>query len=169
MKLVILGVFVLMVLMPTTRAIDTTEAELRAAMAERLKASLQGDSTKAAALMTDDYIQTDISGHVQDKATWFKEYFDPIAELIKAGKFRWDVYEQKELQFRTHGDSAVVMGVLEAKGTGAKWVPQTHTWAADPNASFSGTLCFTHVYVKRNGKWLLAALHNAVPFSPTPR
>jgi len=119
MKLAIVAVFVTLVLLPTTRAMDTTEAELRAAMAERLKASLQGDSAKAAALMTDDYIQTDISGHVQDKATWFKEYFDPVAELIKAGKFHWEIYEQKELQFRVYGNSAVVMGILEAKGIGA--------------------------------------------------
>jgi ketosteroid isomerase-like protein len=169
MKPAILAAFVMLVLLPTTRAIDTTEAELRSAMAERLKASLQGDSKKTAALMTEDYIQTDISGHVQDKSTWFNEYFDPVAELIRTGKFRWEKYEQKELQFRRYGDSAVVMGVLEAKGAGAKWVPETHTWTADPNASFTGTLRFTHVYVKRNGKWLLAALHNAVPFSPTPK
>ena len=169
MRVAILGVFALFVLLPIAKATDSAESELQAAMAERLKASLQGNSTKAASLMADEYIQTDISGYVQDKATWFKEYFDPVAELIKVGKFRWEVYEQKELQYRVYGDSAVVMGVLEAKGTGARWVPQSHTWAADPYASFSGTLRFTHVYVKRNGKWLLAALHNAVPFSPTPK
>src|SRR6476469_108798 len=102
-------------------------------MADRLKASLEGDSNTTGSLMADEYIQTDISGHVQDKTTWFKEYFDPVAALIKAGKFHWEVYEQKDLQFRLYGDSAVVMGVLEAKGIGARWVPQTHSWAADPN------------------------------------
>ena len=147
---------------------DSAEAEIRAAIAERLKASLEGDSDKVASLLADEYLQTDISGHVQDKATWFKEYFNPLAELIKAGKFRWEVFEQKDLRFRIHGDSAVVVGVLEAKGHGARWSPQSHTWEGDPNASFSGTLHFTHVYVKRNGKWLVAAVHNAVPFPPTP-
>ena len=147
---------------------DSAVAEIRAAMAERLKASLEGDSDKVASLLADEYLQTDISGHVQDKSAWFREYFNPIAELIKAGKFRWEVYDQRELQFRTYGDSVVVVGVLDAKGRGARWVPQSHTWEADSNASFSGTLRFTHVYVKRNGKWLLAALHNAVPFPPQP-
>ena len=147
-------------------ASDSAEAEIRAAMAGRLKASLEGDSDRVAGLLADEYLQTDISGHVQDKSSWFKEYFNPVAELIKAGKFRWEVYEQKELQFRIYGDSAVVLGVLDAKGRGARWVPQSHTWEADQNASFSGTLRFTHVYVKRDSKWLLAALHNAVPFSP---
>lgn len=86
-------------------------------------------------------------------------------ELIKAGKFRWEVYEQKEVQLYVLGDSAVVVGNLELKGSGARPTPQ-HTWVADPDASFSGTLRFTHVYIKRNGEWLLAALHNAVPVPP---
>ena len=145
---------------------EGAESELRAAMAQRLKASLAGDSRAAADCMTDDYLQTDISGHVQDKATWFREYFDPLAALIKAGKFRWETFEQKDLQFRIYGESAVVMGRLDAKGTGARFSPEQHAWVADPNAGFSGTLRFTHVYVKRNGRWLLAALQNAVPVGP---
>jgi hypothetical protein len=36
-----------------------------------------------------------------------------------------------------------------------------------PNASFSGTLHFTHLNIKRNGTWLLAALHNSVAPPPT--
>ena len=147
--------------------ISSAEADLRALMAERRKASLEGDPEKIASSMADGYLQTDISGHVQDKVTWLREYFNPIAELIRTGKFRWEIYDQKELQFRIYGESAVVVGVLEAKGRGARWVPQRHTWEADPNASFSGTLRFTHVYIKRNGKWLLAALHNAVPLMPS--
>lgn len=150
------------------RAQNTAETELRTLMAERRKASMEGNTEKIASSMTDDYLQTDISGYVQDKPTWLKEYFNPLAELIKAGKYRWEVFEQKELAFRVYEDSAIVVGVLEAKGIGAKLAPQTHTWAEDPNASFSGTLRFTHLYVKRDGKWLLAALHNAVPFQPPP-
>jgi hypothetical protein len=51
----------------------SAESEIRSVMAQLLKASLEGDSDKVASLMTDEYIQTDISGHVQDKATWLKE------------------------------------------------------------------------------------------------
>jgi hypothetical protein len=144
---------------------SSTEAELRAVMFERRQASLEGDSEKIASSMADQYLQTDISGYVQDKAAWLNEYFRPLAELIKAGKFRWEVYEQKDVRLRMYGDSAVVIGRLEAKGSGARATPQ-HTWVADPNASFSGTLRFTHVYIKRNGKWLLVALHNALPLPP---
>lgn len=171
-----IGVWIVIVLMlfaaatpVLSQVTDSAQAEIRSVMAQGRKASLEGDSEKIAALMTDDYLQTDISGHVQDKATWLKEYFNPIAELIKAGKFRWEVYDRKEVQIRIYGDSAVVVGALEAKGSGARWLAQTYTWVADPSASFSGTLRFTQVYVRRNGKWLLAALHNAIPFSPPSR
>ncbi len=145
---------------------SSAEAELRAAMDERRKASLEGDTERIASSLADDYLQTDISGYVQDKTAWLNEYFKPLAELIKAGKFHWEVLERKDLQIRMYGDCAVVIGTLEAKGSGARYVPAQHTWVADPNATFSGTLHFTHLNIKRNGKWLLAALHNQLPLPP---
>jgi ketosteroid isomerase-like protein len=141
------------------------EAELRTFMAGLRKASLEGDVDAIANSMTDDYVQTDINGYRQDKTTWLNEYFKPLADLIEAGKFRWDEYERTNLRFRFYGDCAVVTGELHAKGTGTKFGGQ-HTWVADPNASFSGTLHFTHVYIKRNGKWMLAALHNQMSMPP---
>jgi hypothetical protein len=75
------------------------ETEIRSVMAQIRTASLEGDSDKVSSLMADDYIQTDISGHVQDKQTWLREYFNPLAELIKAGKFRWEVYDRKTSSF----------------------------------------------------------------------
>jgi hypothetical protein len=133
-------------------------------MEQRRKASLEGDTEMIASSIAGEYLQTDIHGYLQDKTAWLNEYFNPLAELIRAGKFRWDFYEQRDVQFRLFGDCAVVIGELEAKGTGARPGPH-HTWVADPKAGFSGTLRFTHIYVKRNGKWLLAALHNAVPLA----
>jgi ketosteroid isomerase-like protein len=147
--------------MPT----DPDEAELRALMAERRKASIEGDVKTVANSMADDYLQTDIYGYRQDKAAWLNEYFKPLAGLITAGKFRWELYDQKDLEFRLFSDCAVVTGNLELKATGAR--PGQHTWVEDPNASFGGTLHFTHIYIRRNGRWLLAALHNQLPPSRT--
>ncbi|HZQ95026.1 MAG TPA: DUF4440 domain-containing protein [Candidatus Sulfotelmatobacter sp.] len=144
---------------PIANESPSAEAELRIFMAGLRKASIEGDMETIANAMTDDYVQTDINGYRQDKTTWLNEYFRPLADLIKAGKFHWDEYERKNLQFRFYGDCAIVTGELQAKGTGARFGPE-HTWVADPGASFSGTLHFTHVYVKQNGKWALAALHN---------
>jgi len=56
---------------------------------------------------------------------------------------------------------------LQTLALGPRPTPQ-HTWVADPDARPSLTLRFTRVYIKRDGKWLLAALHNAVPLPPLP-
>jgi ketosteroid isomerase-like protein len=146
---------------------SSAEAALRVTMAEHHKASLEGDTQTIAASMTDDYLQTDISGVVQNKETWLKNYFIPLADLIKAGKFRWETYDEKDVKVRIHGDTGIVIGTLEAKGSGARFDVERHTWVADPNAEFGGKLHFTRVYVRRDDKWLLAALQNAVPVSPT--
>jgi ketosteroid isomerase-like protein len=150
---------------PTDRS---AEADLRATIAELRTASVEGDTQKVVASMTDDYLQTDISGLAQNKDTWLKNYFIPVADLIKAGKFRWESYDLKDVEIRIHGDTGIVVGALEAKGSGARFDVERHTWVADPNASFSGKLRFTRVYIRREGKWLLAALHNAVPIPPAP-
>ena len=78
---------------------SSPEGELRAVMAELHKAALEGDTEKTVSLMTDEYVQTDISGHFQEKTEWLNTYSKPLAELIKAGKFRWEVYEKKEFRF----------------------------------------------------------------------
>src|SRR5260370_39954459 len=141
------------------------EAELRAAMDERRKASVAGDTETIANSMADDYIQTDIAGYVQNKTSWLKEYFKPLAEMIRTGKFHWDPIDEKDIQMHMYGDTAVVIGTLELKGSRARPTPQ-HSWVADPDAHPNLKLWFTRVYVKRDAKWLLAALHNAVPLSP---
>jgi ketosteroid isomerase-like protein len=150
---------------PTDRS---AEADLRATIAELRTANVEGDTQKVVSSMTDDYLQTDISGLVQNKDTWLKNYFIPVAELIKADKFRWETYDLKDVEIRIHGDTGIVVGALEAKASGARFDIERHTWVADPNASFSGKLRFTRVYIRRNGKGLLAALHNAVPMAPPP-
>jgi hypothetical protein len=45
----------------------SAEDEIRSVMAQIRIASLEGDTDKVSNLLTDEYVQTDISGHVQDK------------------------------------------------------------------------------------------------------
>jgi hypothetical protein len=139
---------------------SSVEAEVRAGMAERRKASLEGDTDKVESLMADEYLQTDVSGHIQNKSAWLTEYFKPLAALIKAGKFRWEVYEEKDVHIRLFGNAAVATGSLTLKPSGAIPVPG-RGWVVSTQDVPARTLRFTRVYIKRNGKWLLAALHNA--------
>jgi len=46
--------------------------------------------------------------------------------LIKAGKFHWEVYDEKDVQIRIYNDAAVVMGTFELKGAGARWGEPAH-------------------------------------------
>src|SRR5262249_49245377 len=57
-------------------------AELRSAMERRRQASMSGHAEAVAASMMHDYMQTDVSGYVQDKQAWLDEYFLPLSELI---------------------------------------------------------------------------------------
>jgi hypothetical protein len=151
-----------------TESTEPKVSHIMAAFTQRLKARREGDTETIARMMTDEYVQTDISGYVQDKTTWLNEYFRPLAQLIKAGKFRWEVFDAKVERFSVYKDTAVLIGTLEGKGRGATFDPQKHTWVEDANGSFSGTLRFTHVYIERDGVWLLAGLHNAVPLTSPP-
>jgi hypothetical protein len=91
-------------------------------MAERRKASLEGDTERIASSMADEYLQTDIFG----------EYFKPLAELVKSGKFQWEVFEEKDVQIRTYGDTAMVIGTLELKSSGARVRPRPSHLASRP-------------------------------------
>jgi hypothetical protein len=136
------------------------EAELRKSMAERMKANIEGDTETIERLMTNDYVQTDVLGHVQNKSEWLNEYFRPLAVLIKTGKFRWEIYRENDVQVRDLGDTAVVVGSLTLKPRGAIPVPG-RGWVESSHDVPARSLRFTRVFVKRNGVWLLAAVHNA--------
>jgi len=138
------------------------DPDLQSAMAARTKANLEGDTAKIESLMVDEYVQTDISGHVQSKSQWLAEYFKPLAALIKSGQFHWDIWGEKDVQVRRFGDTVVVVGNLTLKGSGASPV-SGRGWVASPQATIGPVvLHFTRIWIKRDGKWLLAALQNAV-------
>src|ERR1700694_6057882 len=135
------------------------ESSLRAAMAKRHQSMLDGDEDVVDRLTAREYAQTDIFGHVQEKAAWMSEYFRPLASLLKSGKFRWEQYEETDVRITMLGDTAVVTGALKFRGTGARFTSGRPEEA--PQTSIEGTLRFTRVWVRQNGAWVLAALHNA--------
>lgn len=146
---------------------SAVEPALQVAMAERQKANLEGDTQKIDPLMAPEYVQTDIGGRVQNKSEWLSSYFRPLAEMIKAGQFRWEVWEESDAQIRSFGDTVVVVGRLRLKGKGASVVPG-RGWVASADGGIGPVeLLFTRVWIKRDGRWLLAAVHNALPPQPT--
>ena len=138
--------------------------DLRQVMSTLHEAALGGDTTTTETLMTDGYIQTDVTGHFLGKSEWLDTYARPLAKLIQSGAFHWDRYEESDVQVRIYGDAAVVMGILDLKGRGARW-GEEGTWVSDPAARPQTTLRYTRVFIRDHGVWKLAAIHNA-PMAP---
>ncbi len=140
---------------------ESKDLALQNAIAERLRANKEGDTTAIERLTAPEYLQMDISGRVQDRETWLNEYFRPLAKLIQAGKFRWVTFDESDLKVQTLGDTATQTGTLTLKGTGAK--PARGTWEEAPGATIQITIRFTRTWVWRDGVWQLLLLHNATP------
>ncbi len=141
---------------------SSTKAEVLAALAERDKAEVAGDETKVEQSMSDDYLQTDVSGNIYDKQTWLKEYYRPMAPLLRSGKTRWVRFDRSDIVVRDFGDTFIVAGKMTIKHVGVNpWNPKDITPPDSPRAPL--TFCFTQVWIKRGGIWKLAVLHNAIP------
>ena len=133
--------------------------EVLAALAERDKAFVAGDETKVAQVMSEDYLQTDVSGHIQDKQAWLNEYFRPLAPLLRSGETRITTFDRSDIVVRDFGDSFIVAGKLTYKFAGVNpWNPKVAFQPGPPRV-----IRFTEVWIKRGGAWKMAVLHNATP------
>ena len=154
-KILLLYVFLLLIGCSISQAQspDKKQASRKSADAEVLKAVdkfydafLAGDVETVKRMTAEDYLQTDVIGKVQDKSAWLAEYYMPIVERMKAGQFKWDVFERKDIQVRRYGNVAVLIGRSTFKGS---------------DDAKAGELRFTQVWVKRDGDWQRAVFHNA--------
>jgi len=140
---------------------SSAKAEVLAALAERDKAFVAGDETKVAQFMSEDYLQTDVSGNIEDKQAWLNEYYRPLAPLLKSGKTRLATFDRSDIVVRDFGETIVVAGQGTLKFVGVNpW--SNATYLAGPPRAYR----FTHVWIKRGGAWKLAVIHNAVPTEP---
>ncbi len=146
----------------TTTGQSSAQAEVLVALAERDKAFVAGDETKVAEFMSEDYLQTDVSGNVEDKQAWLNEYYRPLAPLLKSGKTRLATFDRSDIVVRDFGDTMVVAGKGTLKFVGVNpWNPNA-TYLPGPARAYR----FTHVWIKRGGAWKLAVIHNAIPTEP---
>lgn len=149
-------------MLQTAAGQSSTKAEVLAALAERDKAFVAGDEAKVAQLMAEDYLQTDVNGNVQDKQTWLNEYYRPMAPLLRSGKTRWITFDRGEIVVRDLGDTVIVAGKQTIKHIGTDpWNPNDVTPPDSTRPPLA--LRFTHVWIKRDGAWKLAVVHNAIP------
>src|SRR4051812_22470717 len=102
---------------PAAPAQATALADALAALAERDDAFLAADANLVAEFMTDDYLQTDIHGLVQDKKTWLSAYYRPLPADMRAGRVRWDLFQRSELKPRLMNNVVVIIGNLRYRCT----------------------------------------------------
>ena len=117
---------------------DESAAVLQAER-EGCAAYLHGDAGKIANFLTDDYTLTNSKGEITTSA-------DDI-EDAKSGRVHYDVFENYDMKVRIYDDhTAIVTGKTKVKGN-AQGKP------------IDIIVQFTDTFVKRGGRWRLAAGH----------
>ena len=128
------------------RAGDVEQAVV-AAQDKRIAATIAGDLTTLAGMMTADLTYTHSSGVEESKA----EFLDGL----KSGKYVYREITPRDRRVRVHGDAAVVSGpchvVIEPGGKRTEI-----------------DLYFTELYVKEAGQWRMALWHATRLPAPAP-
>jgi ketosteroid isomerase-like protein len=120
----------------TANAASADEQQIIAAEKSWASAVLTKDFAKLGAMLTPDLIYAHSTGIIDDKTSYLQK--------MKSGKQNYAGIEHKSTTVRMHGDSAVAHSMMRMHGTNA----------AGP---FDDQVMTMHLWVKSNGKWLLAA------------
>src|SRR4051794_32704760 len=107
---------------------------------EMLNAALKGDASASERYYADTYVFTGPDGLVEDRA-------QAIADL-KSGDLKLQGATLDDAKVRLYGDTAVVTYGSKDKGT-------------YKGKDISGNTRWTDVFVKRNGRWQVAATHGS--------
>ena len=111
---------------------------VKARQAELESALVNADMAKLDQMLTPDFIRTPPGGHDTDKAAY--------SAIIRSGQLKYVSFQDKDPIFRAFGDT-VLVNVLSHLKTRSGAGPER-----DSN------LKLIWVWVKRDGKWLLAAV-----------
>ena len=121
------------------------EEQIKKIEKDRAAAVTRADVAALDAVTSDDYSLIDRNGRVRDKAQ--------TMSAIKTGDIKITSNEVSDLKVRVYGDTAVVTGRADTKGTiGGKDV--------------SGPMLFTRVYVKKSGRWQSVAFQQTAISAP---
>src|SRR5262249_23989987 len=125
---------------PTEPPVTAAEREVRAMEKQWNDARVRADVDTLNRILAADWTITHGDGTINTKAEYLAD--------LKSGarKFAADVRED-ELSVRVYDDTAVATGVSDSRG-------------AYKGRPFGGPLRFTHVYVKRDGRWLMITSHS---------
>src|SRR5262245_58306963 len=105
------------------------------------QAIIKHDAAQAATIYTDDFLLTTSSGKTKTKAA--------ILEEIKLPDLVLEINKTSDVNVRVHGDTAVLTGTLQQKGS-------------VKGTAFDVKLLVTDTWIRVGGKWMLLAGHATV-------
>jgi len=140
MKCKLLSIIVLCGIAGHLRAGDAApdEREIRRVEAELCRAFETGDAATLRKDLDSTFTLTNSHGEVAD-------YAQNLAE-VASREPRYEIFRNHDQKVRVYRDAAIVTGITTVKGSSN----------GDP---FAADFQFTDTYVRRNGRWLLAASH----------
>ena len=124
---------------------DSEAAKVRALELQLTDAYKQRQIEQLASLLDEDFVITFEDGSTLSKTGYVSFMASPSDHI--------EVAEMNDMKIRLHRTTAVVTGTYHEKG-------DTKGQAYDYHDRF------TDIWIKKNGKWKLAASHYAVPVKP---
>ena len=135
-RLLIAAVFVVTASLTSVWAEDV-QAQLTKLEMDRAVAVVKGDIATLDKYTSDDYVLINMNGHMAGKSE--------MIEGFKSGASKLTSEELSDLKVRVYGNTAVVTGKADVKGTLG-------------GADATGQILFTRVYVKKDGRWQSTSL-----------
>jgi ketosteroid isomerase-like protein len=124
---------------------QNVEREIEKLETERAAAVVKGDVATLDKETSDDYTFISANGQMSDKSQTLNS--------IKSGDTKLTADDLSDLRVRVYGDTAVVTGKADVKGT-----------VRGQNAP--GQILFTRVYVKKYGRWHSVAFQQTKVANP---
>jgi len=126
---------------PTVQTEAAVKEEILRLEHERNRAVVDGDAAALDRLTAADYTFITLRGELRTK--------DEIVKGFKSGSFHYDARTISDLTVRVYGDTAIVVGRSNQKGS-------------EDGKDYSGDYRFTRVYVKQGGQWQTVALQTTL-------
>lgn len=118
-----------------------TKEEILAIEEERNRAIISGDAVALERMTSDDYTFITLRGELRTKRE--------VVQGFESGSFHYESREISDLDVRVYGNTAIVTGRSNQKGT-------------ENGKDYSGDYRFTRVYVKQAGRWQTVALQTTL-------
>ncbi len=111
---------------------DDVIKEIQEIEAARIDATIHADGDALERIMSDDLVWIHATGRIDSKESWLQK--------VKSGTVKYTKMESSDVQYRVYGETVVVTG----KGV---------TAFINKDGEKSANVCYTTVYVKREGAW----------------